>query len=59
MLNTNGAAGAVISHFAAHHIVLPAPFPPLNRHVRVAIGTRAEMLEFWRVWDLMPPMAHA
>ena len=59
MLDANGLAGTVVSHFAAHQIVLPAPFPPLNQHVRVAIGTRPEMQEFWRVWDLMPPMPHA
>jgi hypothetical protein len=59
MLNVNGAAGAVVSHFAAHRIALPAPFPPLNQYVRVTIGTGPQMQEFWRVWDLMPPMPHA
>ena len=44
----------IVEHFARHNIVLARPFAPLNRYVRVSLGTPAEMHEFWRVWDSMP-----
>jgi histidinol-phosphate/aromatic aminotransferase/cobyric acid decarboxylase-like protein len=44
----------IIDHFAQNNIALARPFPPLNRYVRVSLGTAAEMREFWRIWDLMP-----
>ena len=52
------APGPVIAHFAANRIVLAGPFPPLDQYMRVAIGTPAQMQEFWRVWDLMPHQHH-
>jgi len=60
MLNTGRPAADVIEHFRANSITLPEPFPAFENHVRVSIGTTAEMHEFWRVWDLMPGhnMAH-
>jgi len=60
MLNTGRPAADVIEHFRANSITLPEPFPAFENHVRVSIGTTAEMHEFWRVWDLMPVnnMAH-
>lgn len=48
------SAGFVIEHFARNGIVLARPFSPLDRYVRVSLGTTAQMREFWRVWDLMP-----
>jgi histidinol-phosphate aminotransferase len=48
------SAGAIVDHFAQNNIALAPPFPPLNRYVRVSLGTAAEMREFWRIWDLMP-----
>jgi histidinol-phosphate aminotransferase len=58
MLAAGRSADAVVAHFAAHRIVLPAPFPLLEEYVRVSIGTPAALQEFWRVWDLMPGMQH-
>jgi hypothetical protein len=26
----------------------------MAKHIRVSLGTPDDMLEFWRVWDLMP-----
>src|SRR5262249_25552102 len=54
MLNTGRAALAVIAHFKSNNIDLPGLFPPLSQHIRVSLGTPAEMMEFWRVWDLQP-----
>ena len=54
MLDTARPAGEVVAHFRAHGLTLPSPWVGYERHVRVSIGTAAEMTEFWRVWDLMP-----
>jgi histidinol-phosphate aminotransferase len=54
MLDSQRRAGEVIAHFRRHNIVLAKPFPRFDRHIRVCLGTRAQMREFWRVWDLMP-----
>jgi len=58
MLDSERPVSEVVAHFQRHHIVLPAPFPPLDRHVRVSLGLPAQMREFWRVWDLMPTVGH-
>jgi histidinol-phosphate aminotransferase len=54
MLDPQRQAADVIAHFKTHRIVLAQPFPRFDRHIRVSLGTRTEMREFWRVWDLMP-----
>lgn len=53
MLNTARRAVDIVDHFARNGVSLPAPFAPLDEYVRVSLGTRADMAEFWRVWDLM------
>jgi histidinol-phosphate aminotransferase len=55
MLNAGRPAEKVIEHFRKNNIILPDPFPPMDKYVRVSLGTREDMLEFWRVWDLLPP----
>jgi len=54
MLDTQRPAVEVIEHFAKNNVLVSPPFPSFDRHVRVSLGTPAEMREFWRVWDLMP-----
>jgi histidinol-phosphate aminotransferase len=54
MLNTGRAALSVIQHFKSNNIELPGLFPPLSQYIRVSLGTPSEMMEFWRVWDMMP-----
>jgi histidinol-phosphate aminotransferase len=54
MIDTARPAAVVIAHFASHGLVLPPPIPHYGNHVRVSVGTPAQMDEFWRVWDLMP-----
>jgi histidinol-phosphate aminotransferase len=45
---------SIVEHFARNGIVLARAFAPLNRYLRVSLGTAAEMREFWRIWNLMP-----
>jgi hypothetical protein len=45
----------LIVHFQKHGIYVARRFPAMPEHLRVALGTPAEMREFWRMWDLMPP----
>jgi histidinol-phosphate aminotransferase len=55
MLNTGRQAEEVVKHFRKNDIILPPPFPRLDNYVRVSLGTREDMLHFWRVWDMLPP----
>jgi histidinol-phosphate aminotransferase len=56
MLNTGRAALEMVGHFKAHGVLVAGPFAGFDRYIRVSVGTPAEMREFWRVWDLLPPM---
>jgi histidinol-phosphate aminotransferase len=58
LLNTGRAGADMVQHFARHDVLVAGPFSPFDKHVRVSIGAPAEMREFWRVWDLLPPMHH-
>jgi histidinol-phosphate aminotransferase len=53
MVHTGGPAAPVFDHFRKHNIALPPVFPLFDEFLRVSVGTRADMREFWRVWDLM------
>jgi histidinol-phosphate aminotransferase len=53
MLNALRPAAAIVEHFARNGIDLPPPFAPLDEYIRVSLGPRTDMQEFWRVWDLM------
>jgi histidinol-phosphate aminotransferase len=48
----------VFAHFQRNGITLGPVVPEVDKYVRVAISTQANMYEFWRVWDLMPSMPH-
>jgi len=54
MLKTSRPAGEVRDHFNQHRILLAPPSPDLPGYLRVSLGLPTDMLEFWRVWDLMP-----
>jgi histidinol-phosphate aminotransferase len=54
LLDTERPAAAVVERFKKNGILLAEPFPGFEQHVRVSIGTPAEMREFWSIWDLMP-----
>ena len=57
MLNTARRAIDIVEHFERNGVGLPVPFTPLDEYIRVSLGTRVDMAEFWRVWDLMS-LAH-
>lgn len=52
MVDTGRPALEVLEHFRKHGILLGGPVPEFDKHIRVSLGTPAEMQEFWRVWDL-------
>jgi histidinol-phosphate aminotransferase len=54
MMDAHQPAADVIDHFLKNKVRIGRHFPPLTNHIRVSLGTPAEMNEFWRVWDLMP-----
>jgi histidinol-phosphate aminotransferase len=52
MLDTGRSAAGVVEHFRRHNILV-SDIRGFDHHIRVALGTPAEMREFWRVWDLV------
>ena len=55
---TGRPSSQVIEHFERNGITLGPVVPEMDRYVRVAIGTKENMKEFWRVWDTLPAMSH-
>jgi histidinol-phosphate aminotransferase len=55
LLNTGHPAAEMVDHFRKNHVLVAGPFDGFDKHIRVSLGTPAEIREFWRVWDLMPP----
>jgi histidinol-phosphate aminotransferase len=45
----------VLEHLKTHNILVAPVIPPMNKYIRVSLGTPDEMREFWRVMDLLPP----
>ena len=54
MMDTHHSAAEAIEHFRKNNVLIGRLFPPLNGHIRISLGTRPEMDEFWRVWDMLP-----
>ena len=54
MMDVHQPADGVIEHFRKNNVLIGRAFPPMNNHIRVSLGTREEMLAFWKVWDLLP-----
>ena len=57
MVDAGRPTRVVIDHFKAHNVWVGRPFPPLDTHVRVSLGTPAEMRQFWQVWDMLPAVS--
>ncbi len=55
LLNTGQPAVEMVEHFRKNGVLVAGPFDGFDKHIRVSLGAPAEMREFWRVWDLMPP----
>jgi histidinol-phosphate aminotransferase len=55
MLNPMRPPEQVIEHLKTNNVVVGPRIPAMDKYIRVSLGTLADMQEFWRVWDLMPP----
>ncbi|HMF99371.1 MAG TPA: aminotransferase class I/II-fold pyridoxal phosphate-dependent enzyme [Vicinamibacterales bacterium] len=50
----------VIQEFAAKKVAVGRPFPPMTKHMRVSIGTEAEMARFMTAFkEIFPPKGKA
>jgi histidinol-phosphate aminotransferase len=54
MMDVHHSAAEIIEHFRKNNVLIGRLFPPLTTHIRVSLGTRDEMHEFWKVWDMLP-----
>ena len=54
MMDTHHPAADAIEHFRANNVMVGRLFPAMNTCIRVSLGTPPEMVEFWRVWDMLP-----
>ncbi len=52
-LNVMRPAGEIFEHYRKNNFVLAPVIPTMPAYLRISLGTPAEMLEFWRVWDLL------
>ena len=57
MMNPMRPPDEVIEHLKKNNILIGPKYPVLDQNIRVSLGTPGEMQTFWRVWDLMPPVA--
>ena len=48
----------VMGLFQKNGIALGPTVPTMEQYVRISMGTHDEMQEFWRVYDLLPPIGH-
>ncbi len=55
LLNPLRPVSEVLPHLEKNNVLIAPPIPAMDKYIRVSLGTPAEMQEFWRVWDLMPP----
>jgi histidinol-phosphate aminotransferase len=55
MLNGLRPVDEVLTHLKQNNILVGPRIPVLDTFIRVSLGTPTEMLEFWRVWNLLPP----
>jgi histidinol-phosphate aminotransferase len=55
LLKSGLPAEQVLEHFRKNNVLLGPRVPEMDTYVRVSVGSRQEMHEFWRVWDSLPP----
>ncbi|HUQ49812.1 MAG TPA: aminotransferase class I/II-fold pyridoxal phosphate-dependent enzyme [Terriglobales bacterium] len=53
MMETGRPIREVIAHFRQNNVAIGRPFPPLETHARISLGTPEEMKVFWKTWDKM------
>lgn len=54
MVDVQHPVEEVIEHFRRHNILIGSRVPSLETYMRVSFGTAAEMITFWKTWDLLP-----
>jgi histidinol-phosphate aminotransferase len=52
-LNVMRPAVEISEHYSKNNFVLAPLIPSMPNYLRISLGTPEEMLEFWRVWDLL------
>ena len=57
-MKTGLPSSQVIEHFRRNNIILGPLVPEMDRYVRVTVGAREDMREFWRVWELQAGGSH-
>jgi histidinol-phosphate aminotransferase len=59
MMKTGLAPERIVEHFKENNILLGPLVPQMPKYVRISLGKPEDMVEFWRVWDMLPshPMA--
>jgi histidinol-phosphate aminotransferase len=55
MVNPMRPPKVVIDHLKQNNVVIAPAIPEMEKYIRVSLGTPAELQEFWRVIDLLPP----
>jgi hypothetical protein len=55
MLDPLRPVDQVLEHLRKHNIAAVAPRVPEMSNTFASLGTPAEMVQFWRTWDLMAP----
>src|SRR5947209_6728189 len=55
MVNPMRPPEEVIAHLKKNNILIGPKYPVLDKYIRVSLGKPAEMQQFWRIWDQMPP----
>jgi histidinol-phosphate aminotransferase len=52
-LNVMRPATEIFDHYRKNNFVLAPVIPSMPTYLRVSLGSPKEMMEFWRVWDLL------
>jgi histidinol-phosphate aminotransferase len=55
MLNTGRPPDMIIEHLQQNNVLVAPSISSMPKYVRVSFGTPAEIQEFWKVMDLLPP----
>jgi histidinol-phosphate aminotransferase len=51
MMNTYHPAEEIIEGVRKQNVLIGRPFPAMQTHIRVSMGTPEEMKAFWQAWD--------
>jgi histidinol-phosphate aminotransferase len=52
-LNLMRPSGEILQHYQKNGFVLSPSIPTMPNYLRISLGSPEEMMEFWRVWDLL------